>query len=387
MRRYIRRNDLPDSRRRKLDFVLSVYGPGMKEATQAANRFVASYNASHNERIEGGHASIVKPDPAYQDISLIRDASKLPDVIGGMGFGEFLGADFRRRFVDTREFEDFARPGAVSCGPGPGPLWGASDAQTTLLPWHRPDGSAEGDSCRTFPISVFDGVDLVDASGSYHIFGGSAFTMLVDTRKLGGLPVPRSWADILDPAYYDLVVCGFNIDDINEIPLLYIYRMFGDDGLAAFADNLSEPVDTLDMMRMSLRKRNTHAVFLLPWFFAEAAPREDFLIRVWPSEGALLAPYYVLARNTDEQRVRDILDFFYGQDLADSLAGKNMLHVCSEQQRCELDGRRLAWLGWDWLLARDIIETMAHIDSIVVPRVLAKHPELAASQGRALWNG
>lgn len=38
-----------------------------------------------------------------------------------------------------------------------------------------------------------------------------------------------------------MVVCGFNIDDVNDIVLLNIFRFFGKPGLKAFARNTGEP--------------------------------------------------------------------------------------------------------------------------------------------------
>ena len=87
MRRYRRRYELDDADRRKLDFVFSVFGPGMKEATRAAERFKADYNRTHARPITGGHGSIAHHDPNYADISLVQDPAKLPDVISAMGFG------------------------------------------------------------------------------------------------------------------------------------------------------------------------------------------------------------------------------------------------------------------------------------------------------------
>lgn len=349
MRRYIRKSDMPDSERTKLDFVFSVYGPGMKEASLAAHAFAVRYAKTHGRRLAGGHVSVARPDDAYWDISLIEDSVKLPDVIGGMGFGEYLGEAFKSRYVRTGFFDDVPLPRS--------------------------------------PISLFDGIDLVDGTGSYHMYGGSAFGFLVNTRKLDGRPVPKTWAEVLNPRYRNMVVCGFNIDDINEIILLYLYRFFGMEGIEAFADNLAAPIDTLDMMRTSLRSRNSHAIYLIPHFFAKAAPQEDYLVRVWPDDGALLAPYYFLAHNTADCGVADIIDFFLGDDLARALTGKEMFHIYSRDLDAMCDGRRFAWLGWDWLLDRDIIETMRAIDEVLVPLVLKKHPELEKDMGRALWNG
>ena len=363
----MRKNDLSDAERTKFDFTLSVHGPLMKEVSLAANAFAGTWGCAHGRWLRGGHASIARPDANYEDLSLVQDPDKLPDVIGGMGFGEFFGQQFIERHVRGGLFEPVTYPRS--------------------------------------PIPLFAGVDLTDSSRSYHIFGGTAFDMLVDMRKLEGRPVPRTWADLLDPCYRDMVVCGFNIDDINEVFLLYYYRFFGLDGVAAFADNLAAPVDTLDMMRTSLRTSNCHAILLLPHFFMSAAPQEEWLVPVWPEDGALLVPYFLLAKHTDEERVRDILDFFFGEnvgknsdegavradghpaDLPAALTSKKAFHVYSHGLEPVFEDRRFKWLGWDWLLEHDIVETMHEIDAIVVPRVLAKHPELRHDIGHALWNG
>jgi len=348
MRRYARKNDLSDEERTKLDFVFGVFGPGMKEATKASNAFVAEYNKSHARPIRGGCASFMRTDPDYTDVSLVRDVSKLPDVIGGFGFNEFLGREFVERHVATGHFDKIEASCTVS--------------------------------------QPFSGMDVTDGTGSYHIYGGSAFTLLVDHRKLGSRPVPRTWADILDPRFRDTVVVGFNIDDINEIPLLYIYREFGVPGLQAFADNLAAPIDTLDMMRTSLRQDNTHAVYLIPHFFACAAPQEDYLEEVWPADGAIFAPYYLLARNTEKESTRAILSFLLSEEFGRVLSERKMAHVSADIEE-PFAGGKLKWIGWDWLMEHPIIETMEKIDSIVVPRVLEKHPELSRDIGRALWNG
>jgi ABC-type Fe3+ transport system substrate-binding protein len=291
---------------------------------------------------------LMRTDPDYMDISLIRDSSKLPDVIGGFGFNEFLNRQFIERHVLTGGFDKVGFP---------------------------------------YPISQpFRGMDLTDRTGSYHIFGGSAFTMLVDRRKLGSRPIPRTWADVLDPCFRNMVVIGFNIDDINEIPLLYTYKEFGERGLQALADNLVAPIDTLDMMRTSLRQDNANAIYLVPHFFACAAPQEDYLEEVWPEDGAMLSPYYLLARNTEQESTKAILSFLQGVEFAQVLSGRKMVHVRFEIEQ-PFNGRPLKWIGWDWLMNHPIVETMATIDSIVVPRVLEKRPELLRGIGRALWNG
>ena len=74
-------------------------------------RDVATNSVLHPDKVSCDLESDVKK--YYADVSFIEDASKLPDVIGGMGFGEFLSIGFRRRFVNTRTFDDFPYPTAL----------------------------------------------------------------------------------------------------------------------------------------------------------------------------------------------------------------------------------------------------------------------------------
>lgn len=348
MRRYTRMTNLLDKDRTKLDFVMNVYGPGMKEVSCAANTFIASYNRIHDRPIKGGHGSIIRRDPDFMDISLIEDITKLPNVVCGMGFGEYMSAYFKKHYVETGVFEKIDYPNE--------------------------------------PIPLFGGIDLSDPSGSYHIYGGSAMVMLVDTRKLEGLPIPLRWDDLLDSRYRGKVVTGFNIDDINEFFPLYFYREHGKEGIRAFAENLAKPIDTLDMMRSSLRQHNDHAIFLMPHFFACAAPQEDYLIEVWPDDGALLVPYYALARDTEKESVQSILRFIMGDTFAQTITGRKMFHIYSDLDH-KFDGRSFKWLGWEWLHDYDIIKTMHEIDGILIPILLRRYPELQRDRGHALWNG
>ncbi|MCH4184072.1 MAG: ABC transporter substrate-binding protein [Eggerthellaceae bacterium] len=352
---------MADSERNKLDFIFSVHGPGIKEASLAAKRFKASYEKEHGRRIVGGHAPIGRYSPDYADISLIKDRNKLPDVVGGMGFGEYIDKVFTARYVDTDCFKGITYPRAA--------------------------------------ISLFDGIKLSDNKCAYHIYGGSAFVMLVDERKLGGAPMPQCWDDLLKPCYRDKIVCGFNIDDINEIFLIYLFKDHGDDGLRAFAENLVKPIDTLDMMRTSLIQQNNNAIYLMPHFFACSAPKESYLHIVWPDEGALFVPYYFLTQNKNEELDKAIINFFLSDDLASALTKMNLFHIYSqlgsvdpargfsERSLYGARDRTFKWLGWDWLLKQDIIKLMKHIDSIVTPIVLSKNPMLRKDIGKALWNG
>ncbi len=364
MRRYRKQTTLTDAERPRLDFTVSVFGPGMQAVSRAANRYKARHLREHGRRLSGGHAGMGREAIPFKDLSLVEDPSKLPMVIGACAFGEFFGPWFKTRHVDAGRFGLAAQPRNV--------------------------------------VPLFEGIELDDRSGSYRMYGGSAFVMLVDTRKLDGRPVPDSWEAVLDPLYRSMVATGFNIDDVNEIPLVYLYRLFGLDGVVGLARNLGGLVDTLDMMRTAIPGSNRYAIYLVPYFFAAAAPKHDWLKVVWPREGAFLSPYYYLAQDDPNGVARLIVEeFFMGDELARVLAGRDMFPVCGpcgsgpSIGSCGILGRddpawrerRLLWAGWDWLLDTGILEIMGTIDGALKPVLLQRFPELAGDQGKNEWNG
>ena len=371
MRRYQPKTTLRDEDRERLDFTVSVFGPGMKEATRCAQAFKARWLRERGDRLVGGHAPMGAKDPRFLDLSLVEDPRKLPLVVGGAAFGELCGRAFVERHVR-----------------------GATFAPAPAVP----------DPSRVAPL--FEEVEITDPTGSYQVFGGSAFVMLVNERKLAGLPAPTSWEEVLDERYRGLVVTGFNIDDVNEIPLIYLYRLFGAAGLEALARNLAGLVDTLDMARTAIPGANPCAIYLVPYFFAAAMPKRPYLRIVWPREGAFFSPYYYLAQAGlpphEHERARAIVqEFFLGPELAATLAGRDMFHLygpCGSGPTIAPSGvagrgdpvwndRRLMWLGWDWLLNNGIIELMATIDAIMTPLLLERFPQLAADRGKNQWNG
>ncbi len=77
----------------------------------------------------------------------------------------------------------------------------------------------------------FDGLGLIDPEGIYSIYSVSSEVMLIDKNKLGKLPVPKTWADLLDPIYKGKIIIGGCDGDIHEDQLLYYYKDFGDEGV------------------------------------------------------------------------------------------------------------------------------------------------------------
>ena len=258
-----------------------------------------------------GCTSVDPYDPLYME----TDPDRLPAVIASIGFGDFWRREFTSRFVDGGTFGSVL-PEVVN--------------------------------------PLFARAGMIDPAGAYTIYGVTPYIFLVDHLKLAGRPAPRTWADLLDPAYRgDLVMCGDG-DDMADAVLLNLYKEFGEEGLNRLAANCKSLMHSSRMAKVSgTSAPDAGAVFIIPLFFAESTRLPDHVEVVWPEDGAAASPLYFLAKKSEHGRLARLIDFFvHGFGDIDSAAWF-----------IPLDGSRpsrlpahasLKWVGWDFIAGHDV---------------------------------
>ncbi|EPR37026.1 ABC-type Fe3+ transport system periplasmic component-like protein [Desulfovibrio sp. X2] len=259
----------------------------------------------------------------YDLVPHFADADELPDLIISPGVNVFFGDDFRRRFVDTGLFTDVT-PDAVNA-----------------------------DFARDFAETPYK-----DPAGSYSMLAMNLLVFLVDEARLGGRPAPRRFADLLEPEMEDLVAVRGQKGFYCETMLMTVYREFGMDGVRRLARSVLCGLHPAEMVKMAGKGRaDAPAVSVLPYFFARSVPREGSVRVVWPEDGALVSPVTLLAKREAVARFPGIASFLAGPEVARIFSGALFpaLHpdVPTNLPETPAGSRRLKWLGWDFLAARD----------------------------------
>jgi len=256
-----------------------------------------------------GCTSVDPYDPLYRE----TDPERLPDIIASIGFGDFFREEFVQRFVQTGEFSAVL-PEAVS-------------------PLHARNG-------------------LLDPSGHYVLYGLTAYMFLVDTKRLGDLPVPRRWADLLDPVYRGHInMCGDG-DDMADAVLINIYKDFGMDGIRRFAANTHGLMHSSRMAK-SGGVAKSGAIYVIPYFFAESTKQPEHMQVVWPEDGAAASPLYFLVKTSARDRLKPLVDFFiHGFGQIDS--ARWFLPVGGPMPDNLPEDALVKWVGWDYIRSNDI---------------------------------
>ncbi len=76
---------------------------------------------------------------------------------------------------------------------------------------------------------------------------------------------------------------------------------------------------------------------------------------VWPKDGAIVSPIFMLAKRQRAEELQPVIDFFASRQVGETLAHTGLFPSLHP----EVDNRLapdtpLMWLGWDKIMAKDL---------------------------------
>ena len=314
IRRMGEEDDGPKVSEKPVDLLLYAPCPVKLVMKDRIDRIISDFavrGTALNVHIPMGCTSIDPYDPIYRE----ENPDKLPAVIGSIGFGDF----WRKEFVDQH-----VRAGVFK-----------SALPVKVNPLHEQAG-------------------LIDPQGIYTIYGVTPYVFMVDIRRLGGLPTPRTWADLLDRRYQgEVIMCGDG-DDMADAVILNIYKEFAIDGLMALADNCKGLMHSSSMVKSAgSADEKAGSVYIIPAFFAASTQQPEYIRVIWPEDGAAASPLYFLAKKNAHERLAELIAFFTAGFASIESAAWFAPLDASVPARLPAEAR-LKWVGWDFIEDNDV---------------------------------
>ncbi|MDO4765114.1 MAG: ABC transporter substrate-binding protein [Eubacteriales bacterium] len=197
-----------------------------------------------------------------------------------------------------------------------------------------------------------DTISLRDPKGLYSVLAVVPAVFLVNENELGGRPIPTSWEEILSEEWENSVSISVGDFDMFNALLLNMYKLYGFDGIKKLARSFHKSMHPSEMVT-SNRKNDKPAVSIMPFFFSKMAKKPMTI--VWPKEGAVLSPIFMLSKKDKKKELKPVVDFFSGKEIGEILSHQGRFpSVHPEVDNMLSSDYRFVWVGWDMIHNEDI---------------------------------
>lgn len=200
-------------------------------------------------------------------------------------------------------------------------------------------------------------ISLNDPNHQYTVVGIVPAVFMVNTDVLGERPMPESWSDLMKPEYENAIAFPVQDLDMFNALLLGIYGKYGTDGLYKLGQNLMQSMHPAQMVKMSKsgKQKEIPAITVIPYFFACMMKETKGMQLVWPKDGAILNPIFLLVKSSSKEKVQPLIDFILSKEFGDILSSDGKFPSTNPLVNDHLDKKQtFIWPGWDILYHKDI---------------------------------
>lgn len=254
-----------------------------------------------------------------EEVKNAKLADELDDVYVSAGFDMFFETAYFGRFFNSNEFFN-------------------------PLPWSGVNAVFEQDN-----------LQLNDPLNRYGIIAVVPAVFLVNTTVLGDRPIPDSWASLLDPIYAQSVSLPVSDFDLFNAILLTLDKTYGREAISKLGRNMLQSLHPAQMVKSDRSKLEKPAITIMPYFFTKMAKEGGVMKAVWPKDGAIISPIFMIGKSVAKEKIEAISTFLASEKVAEILAHQGLFpSLHPEVDNRLLPENKFLWLGWDYIAKHDL---------------------------------
>jgi len=197
-------------------------------------------------------------------------------------------------------------------------------------------------------------INLRDPDGQYSIIAVVPAVFLVNREELNGIDMPRSWKDILKPEFENKVSLPIGDFDLFNAILLNIYKAYGEEGIRRLKKSLFSAMHPSEMVKSHMKQQRP-VVTIMPYFFTKMTKQGGPMEAVWPEDGAIISPIFLLTKKSKKDRLKPFVDFFASKEVGEILSHNGRFPSTNPEVDNQIPkDKKYMWLGWDYINANDI---------------------------------
>ncbi len=198
-------------------------------------------------------------------------------------------------------------------------------------------------------------INLRDPDGEYSMIAVVPAVFLVNKDELGDRTMPSSWEDIMSEEFENKVSLPIGDFDLFNAILLNIYKHYGEEGVKRLGRSLLRSMHPSEMVKSHIKKAEKPIVTIMPYFFTKMTLRGGPMQAVWPKDGAIISPIFMLTKKAKKEKLKPIVDFFISKEVGEILSHNGRFpSVHPEVDNMIPEEQNYMWLGWDFIKENDI---------------------------------
>lgn len=209
-----------------------------------------------------------------------------------------------------------------------------------------------------------DEISLKDPDGDYSMLGVVPAIFLVNRDMLGDREVPRSWKDILKPEFKKSVSLPISDFDLFNSILVNINKNYGEEGIEKLGKALLQNLHPAQMVKSDKLKENTPTVTIMPYFFTKMIKEDGPMIPIWPEDGAVISPIFMLTKKEKEEKIKKIVNYLAGEEVGKIFSHQGLFPIVNPNVDNRLEDKKFMWCGWDYIHNNNIGEILEKCKSI-----------------------
>lgn len=200
-----------------------------------------------------------------------------------------------------------------------------------------------------------DEIDLRDPKKQYAVMGVVPAVFLINKTVLGNRKVPETWEEILSEEFEDSVALPMNDLDLFNALIINIYKEHGSEGIHKLARSYKKNLHPAQMVKAKGKSGDAPAVSIIPYFFTQMLTGATDLEAIWPKDGALLSPIFMIAKKEKRDKVKPFIDFFMSKEIGTLFSANGKFPSTNPNVNNHLtEEQKFKWIGWDFIHGNDI---------------------------------
>ena len=205
---------------------------------------------------------------------------------------------------------------------------------------------------------------LKDPNNQYSMIAVVPAVFLVNKDELKGRKIPESWEELMAGDFENNVSLPISDFDLFNAMLLNIYKRKGQEGVRKLAGIFQKNMHPSEMVKSHM-KRERPAITIMPYFFTWMVREGSPMELVWPKDGAIISPIFMLSKKETKDKTKPIVDFFASKEVGEILAHKGKMPSVNPQVDNMISkDKKYMWLGWDFIKENDITNLIKKCEDI-----------------------